>query len=277
PCLAYGEADGEAFLLIEAVTGVVELRSLTRIDEELAFRLGRAVARVHSVGIDQPDLFAKHILVRPQTGEFVVLDWQRAAIRPELDWPSRVRALAALRATADEQTLPADQWERVLSAYLAQAGSGLAGPPFITEFARQIVRLAAVMTKRPGIRGQRRTTEITQELIRIDGETVCAIPAVASALEDSAGIASPYDPCHDGATVRVAGRTGVLRVGRYPWPFGRWLAALRGKAWRAPELRSARLLFHLERHGIPAEALLAYGQRAPSLSTAGAFLLREPI
>jgi Lipopolysaccharide kinase (Kdo/WaaP) family len=279
PWLAYGEANGEAFLLIDDVMGAVELRHLPTVDDELAVRLGRTVARVHTSGIDQPDLFAKHILVRPDTGEFVILDWQRATLRSAVRWPNRVRALAALRATADEQALPADRWDRLLSAYLSEASLGLAERASVTDFARRIARLAAVMVKRPGIRGQRicRTFSVAQELIRIGGETVCAIPAVAPALDEPAAIASLYDPRDHGATIRVAGRTGVLRVGRYLWPFSRWLAAVRGKAWRAPELRAARLLFHLQRNGIPAPALLAYGQQVPSASAARAFLLSEPI
>jgi Lipopolysaccharide kinase (Kdo/WaaP) family len=277
--LAYGEADGEAFLLIEGMTGAVELRSFPSMDEELPVRLGRAVARVHAAGIDQPDLFAKHILVRPDTGEFVFLDWQRATLRSAVRWRNRLRTLAALRATADETVLPADRWDRLLSAYLSEAGLGLAGRPSVADFAVEVARLAAVIAKRPGIRAQRirRTSEITQELIRIDGETVCAIPAVAPALDDPAAIALLYDPRRHGATVRVAGRAGVLRIGQYRWSFGRWLAGVRGKAWRAPELRAARMLFHLQRNGIGAPALLAYGQQAPSLSAARAFLLSEPV
>jgi hypothetical protein len=38
-------------------------------------------------------------------------------------------------------------------------------------------------------------------------------------------------------------------------------AMTRGKSWRSNELKLARVLFHLERHGIAAPRLLAYGQR----------------
>jgi hypothetical protein len=42
-------------------------------------------------------------------------------------------------------------------------------------------------------------------------------------------------------------------------------------------LKTARLLFHLQRHGIPAPALLAYGQMVPRVSTARSFVLCDVV
>jgi hypothetical protein len=69
----------------------------------------------------------------------------------------------------------------------------------------------------------------------------------------------------------------MLRVRRSRLPLRRWWAALRGRAWRSPELRVARLLFHLERHGIPAPKMFAYGQTVPRMAPAGSFLLSEVV
>ena len=70
-------------------------------------------------------------------------------------------------------------------------------------------------------------------------------------------------------------RIATLRVRRYVNPVGRWFQAVRGKAWRSAELKTARLLFHLERHGIGAPRLMAYGQAVFGLS-AGSFVLADP-
>ena len=75
--LASGEADGQAFLLIEEASGAIDLRRMT-ITTELAEELGRIIASLHNAGIDQPDLFAKHFLVNAETGQITILDWQRS-------------------------------------------------------------------------------------------------------------------------------------------------------------------------------------------------------
>jgi hypothetical protein len=116
-----------------------------------------------------------------------------------------------------------------------------------------------------------------QELVRIDGETVCVIPAIAREINHPEVIASLYDPASNGRTFRFRdGRSGILTVSRYRSPLSRWLAAIRGKSWRSRELRTARLLFHLERYAIKAPRLLAYGQSASGVANAGAFVLAEP-
>ena len=98
-CLAFGEADGQGFLLVGAADGAEELRALASVPDELATRIGRTIARVHAAGVDQPDLFAKHVLVRPDDLTVTVLDWQRAVLRHQVPWSKRVRTLAALRAS----------------------------------------------------------------------------------------------------------------------------------------------------------------------------------
>jgi Lipopolysaccharide kinase (Kdo/WaaP) family len=277
-CLACGEAAGEAFLLLEAAGETVELCAMPSVSPGLAERMGRIVARLHAAGIDQPDLFAKHFLVRPHSGEVTILDWQRATLGRRVPWRRRIRGLAALRATGPAALIAV--WEELLGAYLEEARSPGDAAPATERLRAAIVRAASALAKRAGIRSQQimPTTGAPQELIRIDGETVCAVPAVAGELGSADAIEALYRPGRDGRLLAFAdGRVGVLRVRRYRQPFGRLWAALRGRAWRSRELKIARLLFHLERHGIPAPKLLAYGQRAPRLAPAGSFVLSEPL
>lgn len=275
--LAYGEADGEAFLLIEAVGPACELRGLPIVDAGLAEHLGRILARMHAAGIDQPDLFAKHFLVRPQSGEVTILDWQRAKLRRRVNITSRIRGLGALRATAPEGLLAV--WDRLIAAYLHESCASGQTDLGADEFSAAVCRAARLVGKRTGIRSQQAAGPAqSQELIRIAGETVCAIPAVAGELDSAEVIESLYQPGHDGRRITLTcGRFGLLRVRRYRSPVGRMWAAIRGRAWRSPELKVARLLFHLERHGIPAPGLLAYGQRRSRLGPAGSFVLYEPL
>jgi hypothetical protein len=223
--------------------------------------------------VDQPDLFAKHFLVGPHSEAFTILDWQRAVLRRSVSWPRRLRGLAALRATFPPGSDSA--WAVLIAAYLDEASRDAGSVP--VRFHESIESVAAGLARRRGIASQRLSTSapVSQELVRIGGERVCAIPEVATALEDESAIAALYDPSADGRIIELpGGRTGLLRVRRHRLPFGRWWAALRLRAWRSPELRAARLLFHLERHGIPAPRLLAYGQ---TVRPAAAFLLIEPI
>jgi tRNA A-37 threonylcarbamoyl transferase component Bud32 len=270
--LARGEADGQAFLLLAPADGAVDLRRLAPVGPELAADLGRTVALVHEAGVDQPDLFAKHFLVNPETGQVTILDWQRARLRDVVPWRSRVRSLAALRATCPESLLPPASWNVLLATY-ARAAHELDR----CRFGAAVDAAARALAGRPSIRSQLAPPAADQELVRIGGETVCAIPAIADELNPPDVIATLYDPANDGRTFMFRdGRAGVLRVRRYRAPFGRWWAALRGKNWRSHELKAARLLFHLERHGIPAPKLLAYGQTISGSVSAGSFLLSEP-
>lgn len=270
--LAVGECRGAGFLLVEAAAGSTDLRALAPITPMLADRLGRIIARLHAAGVDQPDLFAKHVVVCRRTLTITILDWQRAAVRRRLNWRRRARGLAALRATFPAGSETA--WRVLTAAYLDEETGGV-GP---RGFLDGVEAVAAKLGRRRGIAAQRLRTSVVvrQELVRIGGERVCAVPEVAAALQTDTAIAAVYDPAADGRSLSLpGGRRGVLRVRRYCLPFPRWWAGLRGRSWRSPELRAARLLFHLERHGIPAPKLLAYGQTVPGAAPARAFLLSD--
>jgi hypothetical protein len=71
-------------------------------------------------------------------------------------------------------------------------------------------------------------------------------------------------------------RGAVLERSREARSAGALLGNLLGRPWRTAHLRQARLLFHLERHGIPAAELLAFGQKATGLASCRSFLLYRP-
>ena len=280
--LARGEVDARAFLLLAEADGAVELRRLPRIEFELAARLGRIVAEIHNAGVDQPDLFAKHFLVNPNTGQITILDWQRATLRDVVPWRNRVRSLAAFRATCSDGLLPSESWQEFLNSYVqsTRSESRRHNPPWArdSDLVHRIVNSAAAeLRRKPSIRSQLIPPAADQQLVRIDGERVCVIPPLAGDMEEPGLIASLYDPANNGRTFRFqGGRVGTLTVARHCFPLSRWAAHVRGKPWRSPELRTARVLFHLERYGIPAPRLLAYGQTIKGIANAGSFFLTEP-
>lgn len=263
--LACGEADGQAFLLVEEVRDAVDLRSIAEPSHALLKLLGRHVSRVHAAGVHQPDLFAKHVLVRGD--EIAILDWQRAtpSRRKPVDW--RLKGLAALRVTSPN--IDDTGWAILLSGYLEQSRMKWDDARFLHEVER--------LRRRPSIRKHGDTPGPRQELVRIDGETVCAIPAVAEELRHPEIIAMLYDPANHGRTIRLRnGVDAIVHVSRRGSLLPRAMDRLRGKAWRSQELRQARLLFHLERYGIPAPKLLGYGQVERGLSAAS-FVLIETV
>jgi tRNA A-37 threonylcarbamoyl transferase component Bud32 len=278
--LARGEVVNRAFLLLAEADQAIELRQFGQIDREIAADLGRTIAQIHNTGIDQPDLFAKHFLVNRETGQITILDWQRATVRGVVSWRRRIRSLAALRATLSDELMPSDAWDYLLAAYLTEyqpASQARDKIKPLLALRAGVNEIASALRRRPGIRSQLVPPIAEQELVRIGGETVCAIPSLARELEHPEVIAALYDPANDGRSFRIRdGRCGVLTVAHRRNPLPRWWAAVRGKSWRSPELRTARLLFHLERYGIPAPRLLAYGQTVNGIVDAGSFVLAAP-
>jgi hypothetical protein len=263
-CVAFGEHEGRAFLLVEQLPGV-ELREFL-CDNPLSPDIGRQVAELHAAGFSTPDLTAKHVFVEP----FTLIDWQSAERRrPSL--AERVRSLAALHASVADAT-PRERL-RFLREYLKVEPV----VPF-GEMARRVERAAVKQSARRSVRDQLQPGGAAQRLVWLAGEAVCAVPDVA-AVWPSPAITAPFYDGPVGAESRVEladGRPAVLLRFRTFAPVARFAARLRGRSWRSPGATLGRVLFHLERYGIPAPRLFAFGQRETSAASAESFVLHAP-
>jgi tRNA A-37 threonylcarbamoyl transferase component Bud32 len=295
PCpewIAAGEDEGgRAFLLVRELTGSVDLRLFLERQRSaplaerfrLARRLGEALARVHAAGFDHPDLYAKHVLVDPDTGDLRFLDWQRSRRRRSVSRRQRWRDLAALHASlADHLARPRERLACLL-AYLRAAGQPL-DHRNVRRAVRSIRREAAFLLRRRHVREQHQPPlgTGTQNLIWLDGEALSVTREFWSALRGEVprwlldGLPPGSEPV---AQVRVelpGGGAGLLLRRRAFRPLGRLWNWLGRRTPRSPELRQAGLLFRLQRYGLRTPRLLAVGQRQRAAHL-DSFLLLEPL
>jgi tRNA A-37 threonylcarbamoyl transferase component Bud32 len=284
--LAYGEdAAGRGFLLVDELAGAFELRAfladnqLTPEDRRLlAERIGRTLAELHEAGFGTPELAAKHLFVHPGTLTVTPIDWQTSATAAPT---ALTRWFAALHATlADDLADPADRL-RVLWAYRRTVrmtrGRGARQERF-GAVVRRIVELANRLAGKSSVRTQRGVADVNQRLVWLDGEAAVAVPEVA-AVWPTPAVSEPFYAAHGTPSRQritfADGRTAVLVRTATTDPLGRLTAAMRERPWRSPSATAARMLFHLQRHGIPAPRLLAFGQRVTSLTAAESFLVAE--
>ena len=286
--LAYGEDDtGRAFLLIEELTGAVELRQFLneftpcQSDRRLlAERLGRLLAEYHGAGFATPDLAAKHLFVHPDSLALTLIDWQSASIGT----PARhdvQRWLGRLEATLPSELASATERLRFLWAYRRTSKRIQKSPP-VHPFRTEVVAVryfAKLLARKSSVKLQGRDT--AQRLVWLAGEEAVAIPAIAGEWPTPANGEPFYRPDSKLKEAREwctwsGNRRAVLVRKKSFDPLGRLIAALRERPWRSPSATAARILFHLERHGIPAPRLLAFGQKLISKTESESFLLAEP-
>ena len=208
-----------------------------------------------------------------------LIDWQNASRSPlpaRRAWDS----LAALHASLADSLADPRLRLRFLWAYSRVVRrSGVAMPAF-SRTVRDIERLSKQSRQRRSIRDQRQpgVTPMEQRLVWVAGEAVCAIPDIAANWPKPA-VAPPFYVAHASGSLEHMlpdGRFANLIRGRSFAPFARFVAALRGKTWRSPGASLGRVLFHLQRYGIPAPQLYAFGHRITSRTSAEWFVLFEP-
>jgi len=283
--IAHGEdGRGRAFLLVEELTGWVELRrlfrdtQLSRIDRtRLAGQIARGVAALHEAGFHNPDLSAKHVFVRPETGEVALLDWQSASSgEGGIPFTAMFPQLAALHASlADHLATPRERL-RFLGVYRRAMGIRQNS---LAVYANLIAQYAAAALRRRSVRDQRQpvVTDTEQRLVWLAGEAVCVIPAVAATWPRPATCAPFYGEAAGTRRIELPdGRAAELVTGTSVTPLARLKAWFRGRPWRSPGATLGRVLFHLERYGLPAPRLLAFGQRLTGAASADWFALHEP-
>jgi tRNA A-37 threonylcarbamoyl transferase component Bud32 len=282
--IACGEdGKGRAFLLTRAVIDATELRRFLRdlpssARPHFARRLGVALARVHSAGFDHPDLYSKHILVSADGKRIYLLDWQRSR-RGGVRERQRCRDLAALDATLADDLVSTEDRLECLRAYLRDANASTSVASFVRAIRRQSQRL---LRKRHFRECRLPPLSVSQELIWMNGEALCATPDFADSLE---GVIPGWLRLECSSTsnqaitqVRIVlpdGRRGLLVRRREDRPL-RWLwMQFRRKAHTSPEVRQAGVIFRRQRVGLPAPRLLAFGELHPLPWRTESFLLTE--
>jgi tRNA A-37 threonylcarbamoyl transferase component Bud32 len=297
--LAYGQdSEGRGFLLVDELAGAIELReylteyTLSAEDRRLVCeRIGRAIAELHGAGFGTPELAAKHLFVQPGVMAVSLLDWQSTPPPRPVAPPDRVRWFATLHATlATDLASPRDRlrvlwaYRRTLNMIRAKSGSGKM-PERFGRLARAVERSAMPLANKSSVRLQRQavSADVQQRLVWLAGEAVVAIPEVA-AVWPTQTICAPFFPDtpevtptggHRERVTFADGRQGVMVRFTTSDPLGRLLAAVRERPWRSPGATAARVLFHLQRHDIPAPRLLAFGQRMTSRTGGESFVVGE--
>ena len=290
PCpqwVAFGrDKHGRAFLLVEETPNARDIRLVANDNtlslmerRQLAVRLGRTVAILHASGFTTPDLSAKHVLISEAHGGVTLVDWQSSQRKHVVSMAERLRSLASLHASVADEFASVRERLRVLRAALAPMRQASPDRWRFSAIVRQVLAEAEKLCQRRSIRDQRQpvVTTATQRLVWVAGEAVCAVPDVAAHWPKDA-ITAPFYGCEPGTlAVRLPdGRDAILIRGRAVAPFGRFGAWIRGRTWRSPGVTLGRVLFHLERYGIPAPRLLAFGQRITGRASSEWFALHTP-
>jgi hypothetical protein len=287
--LAHGEdARGHAFLLVEELCRSTELRALIGDDavsvesrRRISTDIAASLADLHAAGFTTPELAAKHVYVDAADGAVTILDWQSARAG-RVPSPAEVCSyLANLHASTPAGATPAERLRFLATYRRATVRTGCAFPD-AHELAREIGRLAAGRSRRSSVCDQGRPTPTGQRLVWLAGEAVCVLPEVAP-LWPTPATASPFYVAGEGdetveePVVLADGRRATLTRFHTFDPVGRVAAALRERPWRSPGALAARVLFHLDRHAIPAARLLAFGQKLRSRVVADSFVLTDAV
>jgi tRNA A-37 threonylcarbamoyl transferase component Bud32 len=317
PCpewIAAGEDDhGRAFLLLALLPGTVDLREFLQENrgatpgERYRFsrRLGATLAAIHNAGFDHPDLYAKHVLVAPATGQCYFLDWQRSRPR-RLRWRQRAHDLAALDATLADHVATLGERLACLRGYLAASGlatdscwvpcfrgPSLAGynapnsrgresmPLPTRRFAEEVRRQAARLLRYRHVRKERASPPpaTAQGVYWLDGEALCLTRDYWDELQGEVPSWLPLSEVAHGssqsAVTLSGGRRGWLVRSCRDRPL-LWLWCLfRRRPLLSSELRQAGALFRLQKHGQAAPRVLAFGQCRPRPWRTQSFLLTE--
>jgi tRNA A-37 threonylcarbamoyl transferase component Bud32 len=269
--IAAGENDqAGAFLLVCELSAATELRqflsqsrSSARSRYQLATQLGRTLAALHASGYYHGDLYAKHVLVRTDASgqvRFAFVDWQRARRRRFFSWSGACLDLAGLDATLANELVTSRDRLACLAAYLGTDRSEW------RRLAVRISRQALQLLRRRRI-SEMRQPLVAQEqsLVRMDRTGIALTRQFREALGSRLPGWLRLTPGTRGVSVTdvvLPGTRSAALVRRETIQPFRWLwSRLRGKPLLSAEVQQAGTLFRLERYGIGAPRLLAFGQQ----------------
>jgi tRNA A-37 threonylcarbamoyl transferase component Bud32 len=121
---------------------------------QLAAHLGHEIARMHAAGIDQPDLFSKHIFLSSTSPSMLdsrspfelprvsFIDLQRSGVRGQVSLRARLRDLASLHATLPLELASTADRVVFLNSYLTNVPMNIDRRAAIDQIQRRAARLA---------------------------------------------------------------------------------------------------------------------------------------
>ena len=224
--------------------------------------------------------YAEHVTLGAEMREYGGW-WRPACYKRGNETPAQaVQWFGTLHATLPPECLPTPVRLRMLWAYRrVLKSSGAKSLPRFGAFVRCISDSAKAAAKRSSVRQQLGAPSANpQRLVWLDGEAAVAIPGVAAHWHNGPTGEPFYDrPSGGESLARSDGTTGELTRFHTFAPLGLARAALRERPWRSPGATAARVLFHLERFGIPGPKLLAFGQRSARRCSVQSFVLTSPL
>ena len=298
--IAVGEDNrGRSFLLVRELPDALDLRgflSQTRFAKaerrRFAMQLGRALAEIHAAGFCHRDLYSKHVLIRRgqacSSEKLIFVDWQRSWHRRRLSWASCWRDLAALDATLANELAPPRDRLACLAAYCHYWKTAKSAPVSPLAVAARVIRHQALRLQR-----RQRIAEMRQPLLQTQQQSCIRVEGRGVSLtrqfrEELRGDLPPWlqlglrCPLPVSSVMRVRLPVAPPRQGRLVRrqvnrPLYRVWNLLGGKPFVSPEVRQAGTLFRLERYGIRAPRLLAFGQHSDGSGHMEALLLTEEL
>lgn len=291
--IAHGrDRSGCAFLVLRECVGAMDLRTfLSRLQSvrdraDWIKRLGRELATIHESGFDHPDLYAKHVLVR-EDGAPCFIDWQRTKLRRHVNWRARLRGLARLNATIPDGCATFRERWRCLEAYLAFCRARETKVPEIRGLCRRLqaesVRISRWRRLREQIKGQ--PGQMGAQVGWRDGEALCITAEFEKCLGNDrpdwlvlGNLPSQPVRLQLEEKVTIAGLGDADLTRSRQLSCSHFLRRITGRERpSSPELRHAGMLFRLERLGLPAPRVLAFGQRFRSFGQMESFVLRSSV
>ncbi len=281
--LAFGEnSRNQAFLLVASLDDAVDLHHWLKQKKDLnlrdlARRIGEVIAQFHDYGFTLPDLTAKHVFVKSKTHQIALVDWASSRRRSYVPLKDRIHDLARLHASVPYELVGARERMALLSTAMAAYFRISPSHPNLSDLARRINRVSRLYSARSSLRDQRQGSGEAPELIWLAQEAVCVTTEAAHWWPQPPDAPPFYgDNPRDITWTLPSGESGYLMRG---WTrlnlkglWNHW----RGYPLSSPGQRWARLLIHLQRRGIAAPRLLAFGHRPRSWHSLEWFVLCAP-
>lgn len=269
--LAWGESEGKSWLVLDSIENYRDFCTFfaeehNPFDRRVTLqRLAVAIAKIHERGVFQRDLFAKHILVL-EDGGLKFLDWQRGKILPTLSTYYRLECFKRFYSSMPIELLTPEEWKILLAEYIQQSRITVKPEDWLRHIQeKDTPSVKARLSLVPAI---------NQELIRYEGEKLCAIPSFYPHLLKQ--LEKLYSKSNGPQSITIDDEQLLLGKQSQRVSLSRCFARLRGKVWRSSPLLQARLMLHLQRYGLISSELIAYGQ-IPTAFGGKSFVLSRPM